>query len=730
MSHHISKITFKILLVCLSGMTLLTGYFIAISYLASVKDTETAEMMKMQGVIRTLALQLEANTFNGQEYDHDEIIAYANIKGSFEKWVYNVNSILNLDNGISVILIRNSDRNCEIIGQAGSRKLENGSKNMIRLMESPGFGPVIYNLESTQTKSHLMYAYPLSLPYTDEYSGFVLAEEDITEALGDAKEEFLIDLALALIALGVVGGLAHRSLKNILSHEEDSNRKLREYAQLAEARKENLEMLSFVLSKSENLILLTDRYGKIAWLNESYSRKNNYSHEEIKSFVGRELAEISHYPRIQEVINSVISTREKLEYEAKSYDCNNNEFWACTTVTPILDDNGEVDKLLFIDTDITRMKMAEAEIAKLANFTQENSRPLIRIHRDGHVIYSNTPGQVILQHWKARLNERITHAHLRDTISAVYESGYEKIINIEQGSRIYSLRFFPVKGMDYVNVYGEDITELKTAEKNSREKALRLEQHNLNITDSMNYARRIQEAIIPGEDFIRKHFKDSFVISKPKDIVSGDFLWLYELEPKNEYLLALADCTGHGVPGAMMSIVGHSLLNEIVETHGIRDPAAILQQLNVEVIRSLKQKTHEDTHDGMDVGIIHINVKTLNITFAGAYQSLYWMNGKLNVIKGDRQPIGGLHHDGERTFQNQYVKIHKGDCVYLASDGFADQFGGPKNKKFLSQRLVSLLETNHKYSMQAQSHLYNQTFEEWRGDAEQIDDVSVLGIKF
>ncbi len=730
MSHRISQITFKILLVCLSGMTLLTGYFIVISYYDSVKDTETAEMMKMQGVVRTLALQVESNTFHGQQANSDQKGAYANIKGSLETWVYNVNSILNLQNGISVILIRNLDQKSEIIEQTGSGKLENGSKNMIRLMQNPGFGPVMYDLESTQTKSHLLYAYPLSLPFSNDYSGFVVAEEDITAALRDAREEFLIDLGLALIALGFVGGLAHRSLRKILTHEVKSNQKLREYAELAEARKENLEMLSFVLSKSDNLILLTDRYGKIVWMNESYSRKNNYSHEEIKSFVGRELAEISHYPRIQEVINSVISTKEKLEYEAKSFDADNNEFWACTTVTPIIDDNGKVDKLLFIDADITRMKMAEAEIAKLANFTQENSRPLIRIHRDGHVIYSNQPGQAILQHWKAKLNERIKNANLRDTISAVYESGSEKTINIEHGSRIYSLRFFPVKGKDYVNLYGEDITELKTAEKKSLEKALKLEQHNLNITDSMNYARRIQEAILPGEDFFRKHFKDSFVINKPKDIVSGDFLWLYELEPKVEYLLALADCTGHGVPGAMMSIIGHSLLNEIVETHGMRDPATILQHLNVEVIRSLKQKTQEDTNDGMDVGIIHVNMNTLKITFAGAYQSLYWMNGKLNVVKGDRQPIGGLHHDGDRIFQNHFVNINKGDCIYLASDGFADQFGGPQNKKFLSHRLVNLLETNHKYSMQAQSHLYDQTFEEWRGGTEQIDDVSVLGIKF
>ena len=217
----------------------------------------------------------------------------------------------------------------------------------------------------------------------------------------------------------------------------------------------------------------------------------------------------------------------------------------------------------------------------------------------------------------------------------------------------------------------------------------------------------------------------------PKDIVSGDFFWIYELVPEKEYLLALADCTGHGVPGAMMSIIGHSLLNEIVEAHGFTDPPLVLKLLNKEVIKTLRQKQGTScAPDGMDVALIHINLADMKIRFSGAYRPVYRMNGAIEVFKGDRQPIGGMHHEGEREFQSMDFDIAKGDSIYLMSDGFSDQFGGPDDKKFLTHRLRSLIQANHKYSMQAQSFVFHKTFESWKGNREQIDDVSVIGIKF
>src|SRR5690606_9469241 len=163
---------------------------------------------------------------------------------------------------------------------------------------------------------------------------------------------------------------------------------LKEYINLAEKRNEELEQLSFVLTKSENLILLADKDGRIEWLNESYHEKNNYSGAELESFVGKELAEVSHYPKIKMVIDEAIKTKKKVVYEAKSYNKDGSEFWASTTVTPIIDEKDVVQKLLFIDADITRLKLAEKEIANLANFTEEHTRPLIRINNEGMVLYA------------------------------------------------------------------------------------------------------------------------------------------------------------------------------------------------------------------------------------------------------------------------------------------------------------------------------------------------------
>jgi len=376
------------------------------------------------------------------------------------------------------------------------------------------------------------------------------------------------------------------------------------------------------------------------------------------------------------------------------------------------------------------LKLAEKEIANLANFTHEHTLPLIRIQSDGVVLYANEASAPILHQWNTRVNGKIQKRSIAGSVTAAMESNIEKELNLSVDNRIFKLRFFPVKEKNYVNIYGEDITEMQLAEKEKRSKALKIEQHNLNITDSINYARKIQEAILPDEDHIRQYFKDSFALSKPKDIVSGDFFWIYEITPREEYLLALADCTGHGVPGAMMSIIGHSLLNEIVEVDGCSDPAQILELLNKEVIISLRQKTIEQSVDGMDVSLVKIDLKNEKVTFSGAFQQLYFVNGKLNVFKGDRQPIGGMQHDTNRRFTNHNFHFSKGDSIYLTSDGYQDQFGGSNNKKFLSRRLQNTFLNNYKYSMQAQSYIYSQIFDEWRGDNEQIDDVSLLGIKF
>lgn len=544
------------------------------------------------------------------------------------------------------------------------------------------------------------------------------------------EENFPIaTMAILLFSTGLIFTMKHY-LNRIAIAGTRAKEKINTYATLTLQREEEIETLLFVLSKSEQLMVLTDREGKIIWINNGDAKLNNYSERELRQFKGRALAEVSHYPQIQETIALVLSTKKKTMYQAKSFDRDGGVYWSSTTVTPIMDANEEVQKLLFIDADITAIKKAEEEIEKMAGFVRDDANPALRIEAEGIVSYCNQAAEKLLNLWHSKTGEKIKKESITVLLNGALESQEEKQINVAVEKRLFRLRFVPAKCQNYVNVYGEDITESGVSLEASDLQAKGYQNCNLNFTDSLTYARRIQQSILPGEDQIRRYFNDAFALSMPRDIVSGDFFWVRELQAPGQYLLALADCTGHGVPGAMMSIVGHSLLNEIVESHGHMHPAEVLEKLNTEIIRSLRQKTGSTGSDGMDIAIMHIDLNDMCIHFAGAYQGMYLMNGKLNVYKGDRMPIGGVQHDTERHFSSQTIKIAPGNCIYLMTDGFMDQFGGPDDKKFLSHRIRTLIEKNHHFSMQAQSHIFKKAFEDWKGGHEQVDDVSIIGIKF
>lgn len=713
----------------LATVLCLSAYFIATAYFKGIQRAGESELKRLESVARTFSLAVqwplerEADPLRAQPEVREEF------RGRLTEMIKDVNRSNHLHPGLHLALHYLSDDTWEILSGKGvntSVPNEFISSRLISLDSET----VDNELQNIAGSDQVFYATPLSLPSFPDLQGYIYIQGDMAGAKAEARELILQRSAMFALALLAIAFIGHRTLRKIFAHEEESRSQLIEYGRLADERNRDLETLSFVLKRSDNLIVLTDGTGQIEWLNKEEGRKNNYSSEELDEFIGRELAEVSQYPKIQEVIDHVLSTKEKHVYEAKSYDDDKKEFWASTTVTPILDEKGEVSKLLFIDADITKLKIAEREISKLARFPKEFSRPVMRFGHDGYVMFANEAGKKLIQLWGGRVKSHLQNKTILKVLSETVEDNFDKDVNVELENRIYRLHLHPVVNEEYINVYAEDITEDHGNQRDYRARAMQLEQHNLNITDSINYARRIQSAIIPGEDEVRRFFKDSFVMTRPKDIVSGDFIWLHEVEPGKEYLVALADCTGHGVPGAMMSIVGHSLLNEIVENENITDPATILERLNTEIIRSLRQKTSADSSDGMDVSITKINIPERKVVFAGAYQPIYLINGKLNILKGDRQPIGGLHHDTNRKFTNHEIRISKGDALYFASDGYVDQFGGPEDKKFLTRRLAELLQKNHKYSMQAQSNIYKKTFDDWRQGRDQVDDVSLMGIKF
>jgi serine phosphatase RsbU (regulator of sigma subunit) len=255
-----------------------------------------------------------------------------------------------------------------------------------------------------------------------------------------------------------------------------------------------------------------------------------------------------------------------------------------------------------------------------------------------------------------------------------------------------------------------------------------LAQKNKDITDSIEYAKRIQVAILPPVI----PFSETFVLFKPKAIVSGDFYWLVEKDDKE--FIAAVDCTGHGVPGAFMSIIGHNMLNKIVKEYGILKPSDILNHLDREVNNTLQQSAQEKNivKDGMDMTLVCYNRKEKLLEFSGAYNPIYLIrNGELTETKGDRFTIGRSVTDTqEKIFTNHTIKIKEGDTIYLFSDGYADQFGGIARKKFKSAPMKELFLKIQDKKMEEQKSILDSTIEEWRGDIEQIDDILIIGRRF
>ncbi|MDQ3108733.1 MAG: serine/threonine-protein phosphatase, partial [Bacteroidota bacterium] len=253
---------------------------------------------------------------------------------------------------------------------------------------------------------------------------------------------------------------------------------------------------------------------------------------------------------------------------------------------------------------------------------------------------------------------------------------------------------------------------------------------NKRISESINYARKIQLAINATEQDICTYLKNSFVLYRPKDIISGDFPWYLK---RGQYVyIAAVDCTGHGVPGAMMSMIGNLLLNDIANGSVILDPGDILLKLHHAVVRTLKQDVPgSDSNSGMDIGLCRYNLETGELKYAGAHRPMFLLrNGILEVISGDKFPIGGLHYKGKNTFTTHVLSLEKGESVILFSDGYPDQIGGPNEKKIMTSGLKELILKTPGNNMSEMKDALENAFENWRGDNKQIDDVLVIGLGF
>ena len=286
----------------------------------------------------------------------------------------------------------------------------------------------------------------------------------------------------------------------------------------------------------------------------------------------------------------------------------------------------------------------------------------------------------------------------------------------------------------------------KLKDKVNRELEQKVKERTRQITDGIDYAQLIQVAVLPGKEYLDQIMPEYFIFYKPKDIVSGDFYWIKEV--KNSLIVVAADCTGHGVPGAFMSMLGITLLDEQLEGDRLDAPGKILDNLRSKVKKMLAQKGKaEEQKDGMDMAIAIIDKEKKELQFAGAHNPLYLIRNSSQLagteaelkasmvvndshlfeLKGDKQPIG-VHWE-EKKFTSHRVRLMDNDTLYVFTDGFVDQFGGEQRKKYKSKRFKELLLSFQKESMDKQKQLLEDALESWSGDIDQIDDVCIIGLR-
>jgi len=307
-----------------------------------------------------------------------------------------------------------------------------------------------------------------------------------------------------------------------------------------------------------------------------------------------------------------------------------------------------------------------------------------------------------------------------------YQSNFEPIVQVP----LYVQHLYFVlshltlfMAIFFIILYFRSVSENYEAELEEKNRVI--SHKNTEMIDSIQYAKRLQEAILPPVSEIKDLIPDSFILYKPKDIVAGDF---YFAEQKGDYFfVAAADCTGHGVPGALVSIVCSNALKRAVLEFNLTRPGLILDKVTELVVETFR-RSQQDVKDGMDVSLCSINLKTKEISWAGANNPLWYVgNNQLHEIKATKQAVG--KNDRYQPFVTHSMRLPKGSLIYLFSDGYADQFGGPQGKKFKYRQLSALLISIHKLPMEEQRTELDQVFEQWRGDNEQVDDLCIIGIR-
>lgn len=523
---------------------------------------------------------------------------------------------------------------------------------------------------------------------------------------------------------------------------ERTNKDLEEQIEEVENAQKRLYTL---LENASEVISIIDKNGLVIYESPSVKHILGYNPDDS---IGKNIFEEydnQAYRKIKDVFQNLLDNpNEQITFEYTYRKDENTKLYIEATGRNLLD-NPAINGIIFNARDITVRKIAEQaekRSGQMQALSENSPDMIIRLNANGEFFYVNpVVEQITGILTNSIVNRTISEVSIQKEISDVLQ---DMLDNVKESSEKQELettfptlqgeRVMVVNGIPEFNEESEvesilftahDITDLKKIEEEIRAK-------NKAINDSINYAQRIQTAILPDNQLIREYLPSSFIYYEPRDVVSGDFPWFVS---EHDYLhIAAVDCTGHGVPGAMLSFIGYFQLNNIVSQHPEDNAAQILDKFHLSVRKALRQEQpNASARDGMDIAFCKIDKENKTINYAGAHRPLYQLrNGELTSYKGDPKAIGGIPHrrKKEKPFTNYEIKYQAGDKFFFFSDGLPDQIGGEKGRKYKPIRVREMILNHSNYTMEEFHHLFKQDFSAWKGDNKQIDDVLLIGIEF
>lgn len=523
---------------------------------------------------------------------------------------------------------------------------------------------------------------------------------------------------------------------------EISNKKLETQIKEVENAQKRLHSL---LENASEVISIYDNELKLKYQSPSVSKILGYTPEEMMSGKDMDRLTAKGEAAMKEMFELLLSdpdTARTIQYTYIKKD--GKKIHIETTGRNLLHDPA-INGIILNSQDITERKRAEKEErmkSKMQSLSENSLDLILRMNTKGQFFYANPVVEDFFgTKSKDVINSRLEDLNIHESLVGFFKDAIRHIRktnqklteeitvpSVNRGQRIMSFNAIPEfneNELETVLFVGHDITEAKQIEMEIKEK-------NNKINESINYAQRIQSSILPSNTIIQEYLPNSFIFYLPRDVVSGDFPWFFKKE--DIIYIAAVDCTGHGVPGALLSFIGYFQLNNIVD-HDVNYTAGqILDKLHFGVRTTLKQdRVDAEARDGMDIALLRIDLKKKELQFAGAHRPLYLLReGELVEYDGARKAIGGIPHrkKAEKDFENHVIKIKKEDKVFFFSDGLPDQIGGPDGRKYSSQRIRTHIVENKDMSMQQFGNLFANDFKKYKGKNKQIDDVLLIGIEF